>query len=213
MVAPRFFCRSALAVACALLVASPTLWAHSRPGTTHRIIRVRAHATLLGKIVVEGNHLPLPIALEILKTALRSPWDTSWKDRNKIVCRTRGLLDTRIWDRRILFCETNQDFFQALYALHTGLETGGPIPVMEDVNQPEAVRVTRFGLLQRLLAKVPPAGSSYTLEVTSHGKVISKWVMKKGELVKAWHLAPAAGVRPDRRAHTHPHLPPTPRGG
>ncbi|MHB1765531.1 MAG: hypothetical protein ACYCS1_08385 [Gammaproteobacteria bacterium] len=151
--------------------------------------RVLSEPARLGRIVVEGNHLPLPIALEILKTALHSPWSTAWKDRNQIVCRLNTPLGTHIQDRAHLSCETNNDFFQSLNFLQTSMESGGPIPV-ETSEQPEEVEIDHPGRLRALLAKVPPAGSSYTLKLTSHGRVVSEWVMKKGQLVKAWHLKP-----------------------
>ena len=157
--------------------------------TPHPSGPVLLEPTQLGRIVVEGNRLPLPVALEILKTALNNPWSTAWKDRNQIVCRLRAPLGTHIEDREGMYCETNNDFFQRLNALQTGLETGGPISVVETFDQPETVNVDP-SRLRALLAKVPPAGSSYTLELTSHGKVVSEWVMKRGQLVKAWHLKP-----------------------
>lgn len=176
-----------LSVILLLIAAGPAAATAASHGSMPRPVgTVLTQPTRLGRIVVVGNRLPLPIALEVLKTALRSPWDTSWKDRNQIVCRFTQPLGSHIKDREGLYCETNNDFFQRLYALHTGLESGGPIAVVESSDQPETVDVDP-ARLRKLLAKVPPAGSTYTLEVTSHGQVVSEWFMKKGQLVKVWH--------------------------
>gem|GEM_PF-6780212 len=144
---------------------------------------VESQPTRLGRIVVDGADLPLPIALEVLKTALNSPWSTAWKDRNRIVCRLREPLGTHISDRDVLRCASNKEHFQRLANLQTDWSFG-----VLHMNQPGIVRVIDPGRLRALLAKVPPAGSSYTLKIMNHGHVISEWVMHKGQLVKAWVL-------------------------
>ncbi|MHB1765530.1 MAG: hypothetical protein ACYCS1_08380 [Gammaproteobacteria bacterium] len=136
-------------------------------------------STHLGLIVVQGA--PLPIRLEILKTALVSPWSTAWKDRNQIVCRLREPVGTHLSDRDVLRCATNREHFQRLETLQTDWFFG-----VLHMNQLGIVRDIDPGKLRAILAKVPPAGSSYTLKVMNHGHVVSEWVMHKGQLVKAW---------------------------
>ncbi len=172
--------------------------AHAR--TTPPIIRVRAskalpvrhpargksHSTRLRKITVAGNRIPLPIALELLRTALSRPWETAMKDQNRMVCRFGPMLGSHVLDRQGLWCETNEEFFLA--------QDTGMIPMDVAQFQPGGLYVDP-NRLKQLFAKLPPPGTSYTLEVTHHGRIVSEWIIHKGHLVKALHFG-KRGPRP-----------------
>ena len=146
----------------------------------------RHRPTRLHKITVTGHRIPIPIALELLRTALSRPWETARKDQNRMVCRFTGSPGTRIMDHVGIWCETNMEFFLS--------HDTGMIPVEIANDQPEGLAINP-NHLRRLFAKLPPPGTSYTLEVTHHGRIVSEWFMHKGRLVKALHFG-KNGPRP-----------------
>jgi hypothetical protein len=54
---------------------------------------------------------------------------------------------------------------------------------------------------KRLFAKLPPANSRYTLEVTQHGHPVSEWFMDRGQLLKVIYFK----KRPSSSVGTGPH--------
>jgi hypothetical protein len=146
----------------------------------------KSRATRLNKITVTGNRIPVPIALELLREALSRPWETAMKDQNQMVCRFSSSLSTRVLNHAGVWCETNEEFFLA--------QDTGMIPVEIAEDQPEGLAINP-NHLRRLFAKLPPPGTSYTLEVTHHGRIVSEWFIHKGHLVKALHFG-KHGPRP-----------------
>ncbi len=185
------------------LLLSGTVWARAQKSPL--IIRIpasqalpkrppapgRRRSTRLQKITVIGNRLPLPIALQLLRSALSRPWETAMKDQNRMVCRFTSSLSTRVLTHEGVWCETNMEFFLS--------HDTGMIPVEIDNEQPDGLEVNP-NHLRRLFAKLPPPGTSYTLEVTHHGRIVSEWFIHKGHLVKALHFGKngpkPAGSRP-----------------
>lgn len=173
-----------------------------------KVIRAPLPATTeLSPIVVEGVRMPMPVALQMLKNALARPWSGAWKDRNKPVCRTEPMLGSHFSSLR---CQTNLEHFKEASTTQLALDSlpargsgsegcslcaalNQAVPV-EFVQWASGRRINPAGL-HALLAKLPPAGSSYTLEMTDHGRVVSKWVFKKGKLVKVWHESKGGGTR------------------
>lgn len=154
-------------------------------------VRPTWRGTKLGKILVIGQRvqIPKPVVYEIIKAGLKRPWSAAYKDRNQVVCRFRYNLGTHIRNRAVLYCQTNNEHFQR-EARHfftnvtgTGLTTiAGPEEDQEF--QTDQLHLVDPNRLRRLFAKLPPAGSRYTLEVTHHGHPVSEWFMDRGQLVK-----------------------------
>ena len=182
---------------------SPIAWARVTPWTIKesiapaspagQTIRPTWRTTKLGKILVIGQRIqiPQPIVFEIIKAALKRPWSSASKDRNQVVCRFRYNLGSHLKDRAVLYCQTNNEHFQreARHPYHRRfLDFGtlatfiGPLTFEEfQTDQLHLVDPNRF---KRLFAKLPPARSRYTLEVTDHGHPVSEWFMNRGQLVK-----------------------------
>lgn len=142
----------------------------------------------LPTLVVNGQRIPMAIALTYLKTMLRRPWSTSAADLDKIVCRIEPAMGSHFDTMR---CETNRQHFKSAERTRQSLldvRTLGPgaqfaTLYAEVANWIDNHRVNR-GALREMLKKLPPPGSSYTLQVTDHGKVVAKYIVKKGKLVK-----------------------------
>lgn len=151
----------------------------------------------LSPIVVNGQHMPLPLALQMIRTALKRPWSSSRADRDKMVCRFEFMQGSHL---QTLRCETNARHQQVAedtkFGFLGGLATRSvgcdlycvlvnkapPFPVMHYVDQHQISR----GALLKLMKKLPPAGSSYTLRITDHGKTVVEYVVKHGEISKIY---------------------------
>lgn len=162
-----------LALIAAMILFSPAL-AHPAQGVSKAPKR-------LGLIVVNGTQMPLPVALEVLKTALQEPWSTARKDRNRIVCRLREPLGSHIRDREILRCATNAEHFRRMRELQLGWAVGNI-----QMTPPGASHEVDPARLRALLARLPPTGSSYTFKIMNHGHLLAEWVLHKGQVVKTW---------------------------
>ena len=181
---------------------SPIAWARVTPWTIKesiaparlagQTIRPIWRPTKLGKILVIGQkvQIPQPIVFEIIKAALKRPWSSASRDRNQVVCRFRYNLGSHLRDRAVLYCQTNNEHFQR-EARHffMNVEKPGNIPTISGPEEYQEFQTDQLHLVdpnrfKRLFAKLPPARSRYTLEVTDHGHPVSEWFMNRGQLVK-----------------------------
>jgi hypothetical protein len=165
----------------------------------------------LSPIVVNGQHMPFPIALQMVKTGLKRPWSAEPADRNKLVCRFEHIFASHL---ETLMCETNAQYFgnrtKVQSALLKGESTAYVDPKTGETVSGLQVALERGyltgsvgefmdqhsinrGALMTILHYLPPAGSSYTLQVTDHGKPILEYVIKDGELVKVNAVKPEKG--------------------
>lgn len=184
---------SALAVAMTLSVAISPALADAPGGGGAVPVGSASHihhrtGISLPTLVVNGQRIPMAIALTYLKTMLRRPWSTSAADLDKTVCRIEPTMGSHFDTMR---CETNRQHFkdaertrQSLMQVRT-LGPGSQFATLyaEVASWIDNRRVNR-GALREMLKKLPPPGSSYTLQVTDHGKVVAKYIVKKGKLVK-----------------------------
>lgn len=180
----------------------------TRIQTAGQTMRPHWRSTKLGKILVIGRRIriPKPIVFEIIKAALKRPWSTSYRDRNQVVCRFRYNLGSHIRDRAVLYCQTNNEHFQrearhffSNYDVPGKKTILGPVEFQEfQTDQLHLVDPNRF---KRLFAKLPPANSRYTLEVTQHGHPVSEWFMDRGQLLKVIYFK----KRPSSSVGTGPH--------
>lgn len=208
----------AVMAAFALTVTAPTALAFiqpdtgSTPGSSPKTMQVSQQAVELSPIVVSGQHMPFPVALQMIKKALSRPWSSARADRDKMVCRFEEMMGSHL---QTLRCKTNAQYFReteqtrmGMFLATSGAYGGGPtamdisrqietgaIPIMAEVADWADSTPVNPGALKVLLAKLPPADSSYTLEVTDHGKPVAAYVIKNGELVKVYVVKknPAGG--------------------
>jgi len=145
-------------------------------------------ASWLSPMVVDGRNVPAPVALQMLKNALHRSWSSDPKDRDVVVCRTPVMTGSHLHTLR---CETNREYFRTMRKTQMGLLTGGGLPANED-GWSTSHRVNAAAL-RHLLNKLPPATSSYTLQVKDHGRVEAEYVFKKGRLVKTWKRSKHGG--------------------
>lgn len=152
--------------------------------------------TNLSPVVVQGHKLYLPVALQMIKTALKRPVSFTHQNLNKLVCQFTGMTGTHF---QRLDCRTNcQRWIQheAVQGVHVSTQLcdsgntdsapAGPGQMAATVaNWTNWHRVNRGALLE-LLKKLPPADSSYTLRVTDHGKVVAEYVFDHGDLVSVY---------------------------
>lgn len=169
--------------------------AASAPGSSNTAYQESQQAVELSPIVVNGQHMPFPIALQMIKKAISRPWSSARADRDKMVCRFEDMQGSYL---QTLHCETNAQHEKLREATQYGLFMATTVrnpacnlycvlahgmttlPVLEYVNDHWINR----GALMSLLKKLPPADSSYTLRITDHGKPIADYVIENGELVK-----------------------------
>jgi hypothetical protein len=142
----------------------------------------------LGLIVVKGKRLltlPLPVKLQMIKTALHQPINFRQENLSKLVCRFNG--DPRDAMRQPLHCETNCDILMAQNAFN-GFFIPCDIGESAMLNERLAAYINTHRINRRelmaLLEKLPPPGGSYTFQVKSHGKVVARWVVEGGQVVK-----------------------------
>ncbi len=138
-----------------------------------------AQTIWLSPLVVNGHRIPMPVALQMAKAALKRPWSSAREDREVLVCRTPELTGSHF---RTLRCQTNAEYFREQDATQLGflLAMNGGVMPMEDVSKGLNDRRINVSVLNALLAKLPPANASYTLQVKDHGKIVTKYVFKKG---------------------------------
>lgn len=170
-----------------LILAGGALAAGTPTPTTAHLSKT-AKAVWLTPLVVNGQRIPMPVALQMAKAALKRPWSSAAQDREVLVCRTPEATGSHI---RVLRCQTNAAYFREEDATQTGLLlslNGSHRVPWEDVSNALNARAINASVLNSLLAKLPPADASYTLQVKDHGKITAKYTFKKGRLVKVWHL-------------------------
>ncbi|MGA7966696.1 MAG: hypothetical protein WCB49_12590, partial [Gammaproteobacteria bacterium] len=143
----------------------------------------------LGPIVVKGQRLrvlPLPIQLQILKAALKRPVNFRQENLSKLVCRFNQ--DPRTAIHQPLHCETNCHLLMTEEALHGTTTASCNIGKSAALNEQLAAYINSHHVnrsqLESLLKQLPPPGSSYTFQVKSHGKVVARWVIDGGQIVK-----------------------------
>lgn len=162
----------------------------------------------LSRIVVNGQRMVMPLFLQMIKSALHRPWSTSRADRNKLVCRFDETLGSHF--RQNLSCMTNAAHYERQSATQiarmnatmehpTGNSGDSPAGGRDAANQAiynaiengeiagqianfTAQNQINIAVLKTMLRKLPPAGSSYTLRITDHGKPAVDYVIKDGEL-------------------------------
>lgn len=175
------------------LAQSGTTQANSEPATTYSVSQKTVQ---LSPITVNGQHLAFPLVLQMIKSGLHRPWSTSRGDRNKLVCRLVDVLGSRV--QKKLSCLTNAQHFKLQDAVQlaminaeaeggrrnhpilTALQNGQiPVSIAHYVDERHPIPI---GTLMPLLKKLPPAGSSYTMRITEHGKPIIDYVIKDGKL-------------------------------
>lgn len=156
----------------------------------------------LSPIVVDGDSISIPMALQMIKAALARPWSTAPADRYAIVCR---ILHTESLTSGVLHCETNARHFGINAgmagngaAARTFTNAGAALQLGQWVND----HVTNPGELRSLLKRLPPPGSSYTLRlaghggnavdyVIAHGQVVAEYTVHDGKRTLVWSRAPA----------------------
>ena len=155
----------------------------------------------LSPIVVDGRHVPFPIALQMVKKALKRPYSSHPKDKNKLVCRFEHIFASHL---ETLMCETNAQYFsrasdtqaaieegesQSYHDPSTGQDIDGMQVALErgyfdsDIGNFMDTHPINRGALMTILHNLPPANASYTLRVLDHGKPVLEYVIKNGELV------------------------------
>lgn len=147
----------------------------------------------LSPVVVYGQHLYFPVALQMVKKALTRPWSSNRKDLDKMVCNFVQMQNSHF---QTLRCETNRQYFRMQDATQAALQKAlsmgcGLNCVLENgmVGLPGQLgdwmdqHPIHPGALKELLKKLPPANAGYTLRVTDHGKPVLEYVIKNGDLV------------------------------
>lgn len=150
-------------------------------------------AANLHPIVVKGRKvLPLPVALEVVKAALKRPVSFARKDLGKLVCRFEPITGTHF---QTLNCETNCQRLidHDAAAMHAFIGPGACGAAGESAVQTTGKAVVNFmnlhrinpGALRALLRKLPPVNSSYVFRVTdSKGRPVKDYHIKDGNVVK-----------------------------
>lgn len=182
--------------------ATPRAWAFAARGGTpsggaaSATYVVSQKNVNLSPIIVYGQRIPLPVALQIVKKALKRPYSTHREDLDKLVCKFVEMQDSHL---QTLRCETNRQHLRMEEATQSAIDSAGAMAnsscgltcVIENgmVGFPGKLGAwmdqhpIHPGALKELLKKLPPADASYTLRVTDHGKVVAEYVFKDGNLV------------------------------
>ena len=174
----------------ALLIALP---AHAATQQTAHATPAKSAASpqtvKLGPIVVKGlrlRALPLPVKLQIVKAALKRPANFRQENLSKLVCRF-DKQGQRVAMSVPLHCETNCDILRSLegsVGSYISCDVGESAVLNERIAASiNSHHITR-GKVMAFLKKLPPADSSYTFQVKSHGKVVARWVIEGGQVVK-----------------------------
>ncbi len=195
---PLVFRFLAFVAASALTMLSPALvFAQSQAAQTHAVPLASVNGpavTNLSPLVVTGHKLYLPVALQMIKKALKRHVNFRHENLDKMVCQFTGITGTHF---QTLDCRTNcqrliqSEAVQGFHISHQICGSGGNAPDVVGTPGQMAMTVVNFtdqhpinrGALLELLKKLPPANSSYTLRVTDHGKVVAEYVFKNGDLV------------------------------
>lgn len=190
----------------ATAIAAPQMPASARAGhpgskSSSPVYTITQKATNMSPIIVYGQHIPFPLALQLYKKALTQPWSSNPSDRHKLVCRWRAMVGTHL---QTLMCQTNAQHEKLASATQLGWTNGGyafgssnrhPILLAFEAGMIPVVLANsttqtpiRRGPAAALLAKLPPANASYTLRVTGKGgRPILDYVFKHGNLVHIYH--------------------------
>jgi|GEM_PF-2475378 len=162
--------------------------ASSNSQPTQNIDANAPESVVLSPIVVHGHKIPKPVALQMVKNALHRSWSSAWEDRDAVVCRTPKITGSSF---KRLRCETNGEHFRRAYRTQMRLLPAGPNGTIPAENVADELNLKRInvGALNALLAKLPPPGGSYTLQINDHDEPVSRWTFEDGELVKVWHSA------------------------
>lgn len=193
-----------LTAAFALLAAVPALAQTQKapPSLTSQYNQVMTQKQVnLSPIVVHGEHMPLPVALQLYKKALTRPWSSHRAELNKLVCRWHTPMGTHM---QSLFCMTNLQHRHLRQGTTLAITNSlgkydargrpdaairhafraGAIPAILSKNQVTTPRST----LAPILKTLPPANASYTLRVTNdQGKPVLDYIIKNGDLVHINH--------------------------
>jgi len=170
---------STLTAICVVLMTPGTSFAFasgqqaSAPQQTTSANPMKQAETNLSPIIVQGQKPTLPVILQAVKQALKQPVSFAQKDLDKIVCRMRNKTGTHF---QTLECETNRQLLQR--KIRCGDNLGC---YAETVH---ALTIDNPGRLLGLVRQLPPKGSSYTLRITDHGKVVKEYIVKHGKVVK-----------------------------
>src|SRR5699024_10566315 len=134
----------------------------------------------LSPIIVFGEHMPFVAALQMYKKALTRHWSTDPATRDELVCHWNTPVGTHL---QYLYCATNRMHLRQHRQIGTMVQG---IPVVQDSkhgrssSMQRALRQARIPMqlvavahkekfsrssLEPMLAKLPPAGSSYTVRV------------------------------------------------
>ncbi len=143
----------------------------------------------LGPIVVKGlrlHALPLPVKLQMVKAALKRPANLRQENLSKLVCRfdKQGQRDAMSVP---LHCETNCDILRSLegsVGSYISCDIGESAMLNERIAASINSHYINRGTVMAFLKKLPPPDSSYTFQVKSHGKVVARWVIESGQVVK-----------------------------
>lgn len=133
--------------------------------------------TKLSPIVVQGEKPTLPVILQTIKQGLKQPVSFAQKDLDKVVCRIHDKTGTHF---QTLECETNRQLLRRKIRCGGNLACYMQVVHVETINNP--------GRLLNLVRQLPPKGSSYTLRITAHGKVVKEYIVKHGKVVKVLAL-------------------------
>lgn len=170
-------------------------------------IRPAVKPTVLKPIQVLGRKIYLPQAFHMIRAALKRPVSFAPRDMDKLVCRRGNSIGSYIPTLR---CATNCQRWVTQEATQLMLTTGttgafstqmcdgpngtaSPTPSTRyrkaEIVAAAVAHADARGSASALLGliwKLESAGPSYTLEITDHGKVAAKYVLKDGKVVKVW---------------------------
>lgn len=188
--------------------AAPAARAGSGGGAGAPVHEVDARTVSLSPIVVNGRHVPMPVALQMIKAAVKRPWSSDPRDRNKLVCVFQHIFTSHF---ETMVCETNGQHFDRAARTRAALEEGESLSydrngesvsglevalergyLQEDIGSFMNQHPMNRGAIMTILHDLPPANSSYTLRVMDHGKAVTEYVIKKGKVVAIRNLANVA---------------------
>lgn len=169
----------AITVAFGLLLVASQASAYVGSGTVEHQAAAPVPATdseptvNLTPITVYGHKLYVPVMLQVIKNGLSRPMSTHRKDAHKLFCQ---------WEYHgtVVVCQSNLYHWRYTRALQSMIHGQAPLPMGRKLVH-FAIHANRTAM-QKLLKKLPPAGSSYTLRITDHGKTVIKYVFKGGVL-------------------------------
>ncbi|MGH8273890.1 MAG: hypothetical protein ACRES9_06505 [Gammaproteobacteria bacterium] len=166
-----------------------------------RIYTITQKQVNLSPIVIYGKHLPLPLALQLYKTALTRAWSGNPADRNKLVCWWEATVGTHL---QTLHCMTNGQHQRLASQTQLGWGKYGPDGIYDALINGQIPMVLagyttrqpiRRGPAAALLKRLPSANASYTMRVTDHGQPVLAYVIKNGELVHIYHYVYKKGQK------------------